>query len=130
MNIKSKLLIAVLVPGMAMLSACTPETDTDADLTAPDAMSDATSDPDTMTPPPPITDSMQPAPGDATPVDGMEKSFAELDTNMDGGVTQDELAPTDMLSEHFSVADADGDGKLTEAEITQHRADMAASPPQ
>ncbi|GAB3340843.1 hypothetical protein [Marilutibacter aestuarii] len=127
MNTRSKLLLAMLVPGMALLSACTPDTDTEADVMAPDAVSEA----DTMAPPP-VTDATEPVPGDMTPADGMdapppmEKSFAELDANMDGGVTQDELAPTDMLYEHFPVADADGDGTLTEAEITQHRSDMAA----
>ena len=55
-------------------------------------------------------------------------SFAEMDKNSDGGVTQDEMSDADMLHQHFSVADADGDNKLSEAEIMKHRADMAAAP--
>jgi len=56
------------------------------------------------------------------------KSFAEMDTNADGGITQDELDASEMLHQHFSAADTDSDGKLSEAEVEKHRADMAATP--
>lgn len=62
-----------------------------------------------------------------TPVDsGM--TFAEMDANGDGGITQDELSITEMLHQHFSVADTDGDGKLSTAEVDAHRAAMASAP--
>lgn len=68
----------------------------------------------------------EPAPAPA-PVDS-GKSFAEMDKNADGGLTQDELDATEMLHQHFSAADTDSDGKLSEAEVEKHRADMAATP--
>ena len=69
----------------------------------------------------------EPAAPPAAPVDsGM--TFAVMDKNGDGGLTQDELAATEMLHQHFSVADTDGDGKLTSAEVDAHRAAMDAPP--
>ncbi len=119
MKTKTTVLLALLVPGVAMLSACDRnKTDVDDAATPPAA---ATSDV-------PPTDSTMPAdtmPADTTPAD---KTFAQMDKNGDGSVTQDELDPGDMLSQHFSVADANGDGKLSEDEIAKHRADMAAAP--
>lgn len=55
-------------------------------------------------------------------------SFADMDTNKDGGIAQDELASTEMLAQHFTRADTDGDGKLSQAEVDKYRADMAAAP--
>lgn len=73
----------------------------------------------------PAPEPMPPTP--AVPVDsGM--TFAAMDKNSDGGVSQDELADTEMLHQHFSVADTDKDGKLSSAEVDKHRADMAAMP--
>lgn len=124
MNIKSTALFALLVPSLAMLAACnrTPDANDAATAPAAGAMSE-----------PPPADTM---PADTMPADSMgtmpgmtgdEMSFATMDKNQDGSVTQDELTATDMLHQHFSVADADGDGKLSEAEVSKHRADMAAA---
>lgn len=122
MNTKSTVLLALLLPGMAMLAACNPDTATEADnaaITAPGDMAEA-----------PATDAMPPAdPMTPPPVmSGDEMSFADMDKNQDGGITQDELTAADMLHQHFSVADANADGMLSEEEVAQHRADMAASP--
>lgn len=120
MKIKTTVLFALLMPGVAMLAACNPTPDADDAAMAPSA--DATNDPpavDTMP-----ADPMPPMP-DMT---GDERTFAQMDANQDGGITQDELSPGDMLHEHFSVADANGDGMLSEDEVAQHRADMAAAP--
>lgn len=128
MNIKSTALLALLVPSIAMLAACNRAPKTDDAATPPAAMSE----------PAPAADAMpaDTAPASTPPADSMGTtsatapgmSFAEMDKNKDGGIAKDELPATDMLYEHFSVADADGDGKLSEAEVTKHRADMAAAP--
>lgn len=124
MNIKSTALYALLVPSLVMLAAC--------DRT-PDADDAATPSPAGVTSEPPPADTV---PADTMPADSMgtmpgmtgdEMSFAAMDKNQDGGITQDELTATDMLHQHFSVADADGDGKLSDAEVSKHRADMAAA---
>lgn len=124
MNTKSTLLVALLIPGMALLAACnrntTPATDTAA--SAPAAMSE-----------PAPADTM---PAATMPADNMgamagagdNMSFAEMDKNKDGGISHDELATTDMLDQHFSVADTDGNGMLSDAEVIKHRTDMAAAP--
>lgn len=127
MKTKTTVLLALLVPGVAMLSAC------DRNKTGVD---DAATPPAAATSDVPPTDSTMPAdtmPADTTPADSngttpADKTFAQMDKNGDGSVTQDELDPGDMLSQHFSVADANGDGKLSEDEIAKHRADMAAAP--
>lgn len=91
---------------------------------------DETPDIDTVAAPaaePAPVEPMPPAAMPAAPVDsGM--AFAEMDKDGDGGVSQEELAESEMLYQHFSVADTDGNGQLSEAEVEQHRADMAASP--
>ena len=120
MNYKSTALIALLVPSLAMLAACNraPEADDATTTPAVGAMSD-------------------PPPADTMPADGMgtmsgmagdEMSFAAMDKNQDGGVSMDELTAADMLHQHFAVVDTDADGKLSDAEVTQHRAEMAAAP--
>lgn len=122
MNIKSTALLALLVPSLAMLVACNRTPDTVDAMTTPAAGA--------MSEPPPA-DTM---PADTMPADSMgtmpagEMSFAQMDKNQDGGVSQDELSAADMLHQHFSVADADADGKLSDAEVSKHRADMAAAP--
>jgi hypothetical protein len=121
MKTKTTVLFALLVPGLVSLAACN-RTDT--------AMDDAaTPSADTMAadtaPPPMDTMPADTMPADATAMAGDEMTFAQMDANGDGSVSMDELSPTDMLHQHFSVADADGNGMLSEAEITQHRADMA-----
>ena len=123
MNHNNLLMLAVALSGTLLLGACnrTPDTTPAADATPPPAE------------PAPPTDTMpeapapiEPAPA-ATPTDS-GLSFADMDKNKDGGVTQDELADTEMLHQHFSQADSDGDGKLSQAEVDKHRADMAAAP--
>ncbi len=128
---KHAVLLAVLIPGLAVLAGCN---DRDADDTAaPVATTPAPAD---TTPAAPMP--ADPMPAADMPADSMsdhdmaamgkEMSFADMDKNHDGGVTHEEMMDTDMLHQHFSVADADGDGKLSEAEIVKHRADMAAAP--
>lgn len=115
---KHTLLLAVLIPGLAGLAACS-RNDAD-DAAAP-----------VTTTTPAAADNMpaQPMPADPAPaMANNEMSFAEMDKNSDGGVTHDEMSDADMLHQHFSVADTNGDNKLSEAEIAKHRADMAAAP--
>lgn len=134
MNIKTTILCVALVPGLAMLAACKQDNDAD-DMAAPVATAPADTMPadgmagDSMAGDSMAGDNMHPdAMGADTMGTGDEMTFAQMDKNGDGGITQDELAPTDMLSEHFSVADADGNGSLSDSEVAQHRADMAAAP--
>lgn len=122
MKTKTPLLLALLVPGLASLAAC------DRNDAATD---DAAPPPAAMTDPAPVETmpAETPAPAPAPTPAGDEMTFAQLDRNGDGGVGMDELTPADMLHQHFSVADADGNGALSEAEILQHRADMAGDTP-
>lgn len=134
MNLKTTALCIALVPALAMVAACNKANDSDdmAPATAPaDTMpadnmaNDQAMPADTMPSDTMGADSMA---GDTMAADGM--SFAAMDKNNDGGVSKDELMPGQMLYDHFSVADADNNGMLSEAEITKHRADMAAAPTQ
>ena len=149
MNMKSTVLLTLLMPGLALLSGCnqaTPDADTpvDATTTAPTDMTPASTMPaDTMPADTMATDSMATdtmpagsASAPAMPSDGTggmagaadNLSFADMDKNSDGGIAHNELATGTMLDMHFSTADADSDGKLSEAEVAKHRADMAAAP--
>lgn len=110
----------LLVPAIATalsLAACAP---------APTPEVDTAASP--MTEPAPAA--TEPMPSAATPAPPMDSgmSFAEMDKDGDGNVLREELAESEMLYQHFSVADSDGNGQLSEAEVEQHRADMAASP--
>ncbi len=136
---KHAVLLAVLIPGLAVLAGCN---DRDADdAVAPVATAPADNMPAEPMPAAPMPADNMPAnnmPGNNMPADNMaghdmagmgnEMSFADMDKNRDGGVTHDELMDTDMLDQHFSVADTNSDGKLSDAEIMKHRADMAAAP--
>lgn len=130
---KHAVLLAVLIPGLAVLSGCK---DRDAnDTVAPVATTTPAAPADAMPPAPMPADPMPAAnmPADTMPghdmaAMGNEMSFADMDKNHDGSVTKEEMMDTDMLHQHFAVADTNGDGKLSEAEITKHRADMAAAP--
>lgn len=142
MNFKTTALCIALVPALAMLAACNKPNDTDGDgmvpaATAPadtmpaDNMADQTMPADTMPADSMASDNMgsDSMAGDSMMAgDGM--SFADMDKNGDGGISKDELKAGQMLYDHFSVADADGNGMLSEAEVTKHRADMAAAPSQ
>lgn len=122
MSTKTTAMIALLIPGIAMLAACNRAPAPDADgatATSPAASTPATPPADTMP-----ADQMASMPGMTG--DGM--SFADMDKNGDSSISKDELSDADMLHQHFSVADADGDGKLSDAEVMKHRADMAAGP--
>ncbi|MBA2237601.1 MAG: hypothetical protein H0W24_02710 [Lysobacter sp.] len=91
-----------------------------------DADETVVADPAVITEPAVVEPAPAPEPA-ATPLDsGMD--FATMDTNADGGVSQDELGDTEMLYVHFTVADTDGDGKLSTEEVDAHRAAMAAAP--
>jgi len=118
---KNTILLALLIPGLAGLTACNRNA------------ADDTVAPVTTAPAPADSMPAQPMPADPMPANpmpptGNEMSFADMDKNRDGGVTHDELSDADMLHQHFSVADANGDNTLSDAEIMKHRADMAAAP--
>ena len=123
MNYKTPVLFALLTPGLAMLAACDRAPDADDTAKAPVAAMPAPA-----TTPPPAPAPAESLPAESMPAAGVEMTFADMDKNHDGKLTKDELAATDMLSQHFPVADADHNGSLSEAEVTKHRADMAASP--
>lgn len=116
----TQLLSTLLLPGLLVLAACDRGEPVNNDAyQEPAAEVDAADAPPPMDAAPAVDDAMM----------GDEMTFAQLDANSDGSVSMDELSPTDMLHQHFSVADADGNGTLSEAEIQQHRADMAADEP-
>ncbi len=104
MKLEKIALIALMAPAIAMLGAC--------------ASMHHDMDSGTST-------GMASSSGMAASDDSM--SFADMDKNHDGSLTQDELSSSSMLYMHFSTADADHDGKLSDAEVSKHRADMAAS---
>ncbi|MGV8923707.1 MAG: hypothetical protein ACOH1L_10245 [Thermomonas sp.] len=121
MNKKHALLVAMLIPGLAVLAACN---DRDAD----DAVAaDATTAPASAdsVPAAPMPVATMPAP-EADMGNGI--SFAGMDKNQDGAITKDELADTDTLYQKFSAVDTDRDGKLTQAEFIWHLAEMKATP--
>jgi hypothetical protein len=130
---KHAVLLAVLIPGLAVLSGCKGHDadDTVAPVATTTPAAPAHAIPPASTPADPMPAANMPA-GTMSGHDmasmGKEMSFADMDKNHDGSVTKDELMDTDMLYQHFSVADTNGDGKLSEAEIMKHRADMAAAP--
>ena len=117
MKRNNPLLLVLAIATALALAACARDE-------APDVDTAATP----MTEPAPVApEPMPPAPMATPPVDsGM--SFADMDKNGDGKILREELAESEMLYQHFSVADTDGNGELSEAEVEQHRADMAASP--
>jgi len=134
MNMKSTVLLTLMMPGLLLLSGCnpaTPDADTPAvDTAATAPMSDtppATTMPaDTM----PADTAMTPDPAMSGAMAGADDnmSFAAMDANSDGSIAQTELAAGAMLNTHFSTADTDSNGMLSEAEVTAHRASMAAAP--
>jgi hypothetical protein len=125
MKLKHSAILVLLVPAMAMVSACNRDNDAD-DMAAPPAATtpaDDTAAPAADATTAPTADTAAPAPAtDASA--GM--TFEDLDKNGDGGISPDELPPTDLLYGHFAAADADGNGMLSADEIIKHRADMAA----
>lgn len=64
----------------------------------------------------------------SAPVTDSGMSFTDMDKNMDGGVTRDELAHTETLFHRFNDVDTSGDGQLSLAEIERFRSDMAGVP--
>ncbi|MEO6382947.1 MAG: hypothetical protein ABIO30_00635 [Thermomonas sp.] len=132
---KNTLMLAVLLPGLAVLAGCDRH---DADDTVTPAATAEQADnmpAETMPADNMPADNM---PADNMPADNMaghdmaamgdEMSFADMDKNHDGGITHDEMADSEMLHQHFKVADTNADGMLSEAEVMHHRADMAAAP--
>jgi hypothetical protein len=125
MKLKHSAMLVLLVPAMAVVSACNRHNDADDMATPPAATTpaDDTAAPAADATTAPTADTAAPAPAtDASA--GM--TFEDLDKNGDGGISPDELPPTDMLYGHFAAADADGNGMLSADEIIKHRADMAA----
>jgi hypothetical protein len=131
MKLKHSAMLVLLVPAMAMVSACNRDNDAD-DMAAPPAATTPADD----TAAPAVDDTTAPA-ADATTAAATDTAapatdasaqmtFEDMDKNGDGGVSPDELPPTDMLYGHFAAADADGNGMLSADEIIKHRADMAA----
>lgn len=136
---KKTLLLAALVPALALVACKRKDTDDNAPAAAatatpPAAATVAPADTGAMPPastaaaPAAASTSSMPAGMAMGSAPAAETPFADLDKNHDGSLTKDELPADDMLAQHFSVADANGDGKLSEAEATKHRADMAAKP--
>jgi hypothetical protein len=125
MSTKHTVLLAALIPGLALLTACNRNVD-DTNPTPTAETTPAPAATDTAPPEPTPTEPMpaETAPA-AMPSTGSELAFADMDKNHDGGITKDELADSDTLYEHFSAADSDGDGKLSEAEVSKHRAEMS-----
>lgn len=119
MNSRSLMMLSMTLSAALLTAAC----NRDADTTPP--ADDATTAP---APAEPAPMPAEPAPSAPAPAAGTELSFAVMDKNSDGGVTQDELSDTDMLHHHFTTADADANGSLSQAEVDKHRADMAAMP--
>lgn len=63
----------------------------------------------------------------ATPSDPGQ-TFADMDANRDGRLSQDEVSGNPMLTAHFSNADTDADGALSPAEVEAHRTQMSGRP--
>ncbi len=122
---KNTLMLALLIPVLAAMSACKGK-DADDAAPAPAAVPAAT----TTTPPPDAAPAPAPMAPSAMPAGAsVDTPFADLDKNHDGSLTKDELPDGEMLKDHFSKADTNGDGKLSEAEVASHRAAMAAAAP-
>jgi hypothetical protein len=125
MKLKHSAILVLLVPAMAMVSACNRDNDAD-DMAAPPAATTPAGD----TAAPAVDDTTAPTADTAAPAPATDASagmtFEDMDKNGDGGISPDELPPTDMLYGHFAAADADGNGMLSADEIIKHRADMAA----
>jgi hypothetical protein len=125
MKLKHSAMLVLLVPAMAVVSACNRHNDAD-DMAAPPAATTPADD----TAAPAVEDTTAPAADTAAPAPATDASagmtFEDMDKNGDGGISPDELPPTDMLYGHFAAADADGNGMLSADEIIKHRADMAA----
>ncbi len=120
---KNTLMLALLIPLLAAMSACKGK---DADDAAPAPVPAA----DATTPPPDAATAPAPMAAGAMPAAAAgDTPFADLDTNHDGSLTKDELPDGEMLKDHFSKADTNGDGKLSETEAASHRAEMAAATP-
>lgn len=100
---------------LALGCAGTPESEAEA---AAAAMPEATSGPEATA---------AAARSPAVPTDPGQ-TFADMDANKDGGLSQDELAGNEMLRAHFSVADKDGNGSLSAAEVEAHRTEMSGRP--
>ncbi|MEO6137611.1 MAG: EF-hand domain-containing protein [Luteimonas sp.] len=120
---KNSLMLALLIPFLATVSACKGH-DADDAAPAPVPAADATPPPpDAAAAPAPMAPSAMPAAAAG------DTPFADLDKNHDGSLTKDELPDGEMLKDHFSKADTNGDGKLSEDEVASHRAAMAAAAP-
>jgi len=121
MKQKTLPILAVVLATAVLAVGCKKETE----INPPPAATEPAPAPAPETPP--ATEPMPTTPAPAMAVDsGM--SFDQMDKNMDGGITKDELADAEMLSQHFATADKDGDGKLSKSEVEAHRAEMAAKP--
>lgn len=70
-----------------------------------------------------------PAAGQETAGKQDMKSFAQLDKNQDGQLTQAELPASTMHSRHFAKIDVDGNGSLSKTEVDRHLVeDMGMTP--
>ncbi len=123
MKTSTPLILALALSSALFATAC--NRDHDADDTT--AATPPAAEPAPMPAEPAPTTEPAPATTPATPVDS-GLSFAAMDKNGDGGISQDELADTEMLYQHFAEADTNGDGKLSSDEVDAHRASMAANP--
>lgn len=70
---------------------------------------------------PTTDDGMQSTPPAAAPTaEPKQVTWADLDTDKDGALSQEEVASVPALAQVFADADADGDGKLTAEEYKAH----------
>ena len=79
----------------------------------------------------PMAFAQNPTPAAAQETAGEQdmKSFAQLDKNQDGQLTQAELPTTTMHSQHFAKIDTDGNGSLSKTEVDRHLVeDMGMEP--
>lgn len=85
-----------------------------------------TQDPTTTQDPTQASPTEQTAP--AQPAQG-EVTWADLDADGDGNLSQDEASAHPALSTVFAQADTDGDGQLTPDEYRNFAASQGATPP-
>jgi len=74
--------------------------------------------------------SAQPSAGATSGASSTQPSFAALDTNRDGSVSQDEAGAAPGLARKFARLDKNRDGKLSASEFTGHASGSASSGPQ
>ncbi|NYZ62146.1 EF-hand domain-containing protein [Luteimonas deserti] len=106
-----KPMIATLALGLAMAMPM---------AFAQDAMSGQTAPPTTQDPTATTQDYAQDATADAPQAQSGQVTWADLDTDGDGRLSQSEAASLEGLAQVFSEVDADGDGFVTPDEYRDY----------